>query len=146
MKKTKLALLLLAALLAGVCIGFFTNSAIIQARIKKYALMPANMPAHVTQKLADRLHLDAAQQAQVLTLFMDYDSRMQATREKSQAMFDSLVAEMSTKIDQILTPAQKEEHLKLLAELDQRVRDRQGLLRAFPPTFVGKPGPTNGGK
>ena len=146
MKKTKLALLLLAAMLIGVCIGFFTNSAIIQARIKKYAMMPADMPGHVARKLAERLHLDAEQKAQVMTIFLDYDTRMQETRLKSQSMFDSLVAEMSTKIDQILTPEQKAEHLKLLAELDQRDRDRRGLLRAFPPTFVGKPAPANGNK
>ena len=33
MRKTKLTLLLLAALLVGVCIGFYANNAIIQARM-----------------------------------------------------------------------------------------------------------------
>lgn len=133
MKKTKLTLLLLAALLIGVCLGFFTNSAIIRARIRQYSQIPANMPEHVTRKLTERLKLDAAQQEKVRAVFVAYDSRMQETRAKSQSMFDSLLAEMSLEIDPYLTPEQKEEHQKLLGELDQRHRDRRALLRAFPP-------------
>jgi hypothetical protein len=145
MKKTKLALLLLTALLAGVCIGFFTNNAIIRARIRQYSQMPANMPEHITQKLTERLKLDATQQEQVRAVFVAYEARMSETREKSRSMFDSLLAEMSLQIDQYLTPAQKEEHLKLLAELDQRHRDTRALLRAFPPPAP-KPAAANGGK
>jgi hypothetical protein len=133
MKKTKLTLLLLTALLVGVCIGFFTNSAIIRARIQKFSQMPANMPEHITQKLTERLHLDATQQEKVRAILVTYASRMQETRAKSQSMFDSLLAEMSLQIDQYLTPEQVQEHQKLLAELDQRHRDARALLRAYPP-------------
>jgi len=140
MKKTKLTLLLLAALLVGVCIGFFTNDAIIRARIRHFSQMPANMPEHVTQKLTERLKLDAAQQEKVRIILVAYDSRMQETRAKSQSMFDSLLAEMSLQIDQYLTPEQKAEHQNLLAELDQRHRDNRALRRAFPPP----PATTNG--
>ena len=132
MKKTKLTLLLLAAMLAGVCIGFFGYSAIISARIRHFSQMPANMPEHVTQKLTERLKLDATQQEKVRAVLTTYDSRMQETRAKSQSMFDSLLAEMSLKIDQYLTPEQQKEHQKLLAELDQRHRDNRALKRAFP--------------
>jgi Spy/CpxP family protein refolding chaperone len=145
MKKTKLALLLIAALLAGVCIGFFVNSAIIRARIQKFSQMPANMPEHITQKLTERLKLNAEQREQVLAVFVAYDSRMQETRAKSQSMFDSLLAEMSIQIDQVLTPEQKEERLKLLAELDQRFRNTRALMRAFPPPAP-KPGAAKPGK
>ena len=133
MPKTKLALLLLAALLAGVCLGFFANSAIIKARIRSYSQMPADLPGHITARLTERLQLDAEQQKQVRAVFAAYEERMQETREKSRAMYDSLLAEMSIQIDQYLTPEQKEEHLKLLAELDQRNREIRALLRAYPP-------------
>jgi hypothetical protein len=64
---------------------------------------------------------------------------MKETREKSRSMFDSLLAEMSLQIDQYLTPEQKEEHLKLLAELDQRHREIRALLRAYPPPADPRP-------
>jgi hypothetical protein len=96
------------------------------------------MPEHVTRKLTERLKLDAAQQEKVRAVFVAYDSRMQETRAKSQSMFDSLLAEMSLEIDPYLTPEQKEEHQKLLGELDQRHRDRRALLRAFPPPPAGQ--------
>lgn len=133
MPKTKLTLLLIAALLAGVCLGFFANSAIIKARIRSYSQMPTDLPGHITARLAERLNLDSEQQKQVRAVFAAYEERMQETREKSRAMYDSLLAEMSIQIDQYLTPEQKEEHLKLLAELDQRNREIRALLRAYPP-------------
>ena len=55
MRKTKLTLLLLAALLVGVCLGFFGNSAIIRARIQKFSQIPANMPEHITAKLTESI-------------------------------------------------------------------------------------------
>ena len=133
MRKTKLTLLLLAALLVGVCIGFYGNSAIIRARIQRFSQIPANMPQHITGKLAERLDLDAAQREKVLAVFMAYESRLQETREQSRAMFDALLQEMTAQIDQYLTPAQVAEHKKMLEELDQRRRDSRDLIRAFPP-------------
>jgi uncharacterized protein YneF (UPF0154 family) len=65
MKTTKLILLLLTALLAGICIGFFTNSAIIQARIRDYSQIPADMPKRITDRLTERLELNEEQQKQV---------------------------------------------------------------------------------
>ena len=70
---------------------------------------------------------------------------MNETREKSRSMLDSLLAEMSIQIDQYLTPAQKEEHLNLMADLDQRHRDIRALLRAFPPP-ASKPAKGNDNK
>lgn len=131
MRKTKLTLLLLAALLTGVCLGFFGNSAIIRARIARFSQIPHNMPQHITDKLTDRLDLDAAQQEKVLAVFMAYESRLQETREKSRAMFDELKQEMAAQIDQHLTPAQIEEHRKMLAELDQQRRADRALARAM---------------
>ena len=141
MRKTKLTLLLLAALLAGVCIGFYANNAIIQARIRHFSQIPGNMPEHITQKLTERLQLDAEQQKQVLAVFTNYDGKLTETRDQSRAMFDALKQEMTAQIDQDLTPAQVEKHRKILEELDQKHRDNRDLMRAFPP-----PASTNSGK
>lgn len=133
MRKTKLILLLLAALLVGVCIGFYGNSAIIRARIQRFSRIPDNLPQHITGKLTERLELDAAQQEQVLAVFLSYDERLKETREQSQAMLRALMQEMSSEVQRHLTPAQIEEHKKMLQELEQRHRDNRALMRAFPP-------------
>ena len=142
MPKTKLTLLLLAALLAGVCLGFFGYSAIIRARIRHFSQVPENMPRHITERLTERLQLDARQQAQVLSIFMAYDTRLQETREKSRAMYQALRNEMAGEIDRHLTAEQVEEHQKMLTELDQRIQNNRALLRAFSPP----PAKTNAGK
>ena len=141
MRKTKLTLLLLAALLVGVCLGFFGNSAIIRARIQKFSQIPANMPEHITGKLTERLDLDAEQQQQVLAVFKAYETRMEETRQQRRALIDALLEEVRVEIAQYLTPEQQEEHKKMLAEMDQRHRDARALMRAFPP-----PAATNAGK
>ena len=141
MRKTKLTLLLLAALLVGVCLGFFGNSAIIRARIQKFSQIPANMPEHITAKLTERLELDATQQQQVLAVFKAYETRMEETRQQRRALIDALLEEVRVEIAQHLTPEQQEEHKKMLAEMGQRHRDARALMRAFPP-----PAATNAGK
>jgi Spy/CpxP family protein refolding chaperone len=133
MRKTKLTLLLLAALLVGVCLGFFGNSAIIKARIRQYSQIPANMPEHITGKLTERLDLNEQQQQQVFAVFQAYEDRMEETRQQRRALIDALLEEVRLEIAQYLTPAQQEEHKKLLAEMDQRHRDFRALMRAFPP-------------
>ena len=141
MRKTKLTLLLLAALLVGVCLGFFGNSAIIRARIQKFSQIPANMPEHITAKLTERLDLNDEQQRQVLAVFKAYDIRMEETRQQRRALIDALLEEVRGEIAQHLTPEQQEEHKKMLAEMGQRHRDARALMRAFPP-----PAATNAGK
>ncbi len=141
MRKTTLTLLLLAALLVGVCLGFFGNSAIIRARIQKFSQIPANMPEHITAKLTERLDLDATQQQQVLAVFKAYETRMEETRQQRRALIDALLEEVRVEIAQHLTPEQQEEHKKMLAEMGQRHRDARALMRAFPP-----PAATNAGK
>lgn len=133
MRKTKLSLLLLAALLVGVCIGFFGNSAIIKARIQKYSQISPNMPEHITAKLTDRLALNEEQQQQVLAVFKAYEGRMEETRQQRRALIDALLEEVRIEIAKYLTPAQQEEHKQMLAEMNQRRRDTQALIRAYPP-------------
>ena len=133
MPKTKLTLLLLAALLAGVCLGFFGYSAIVRARIRHFSQIPENMPKHITERLTERLKLDSRQQEQVLAVFEAYDTRLQETREQSRATFRALRDEMSAEVDRHLTPEQVAEHKKMLAELDQRIQDNRALLRVLSP-------------
>lgn len=143
MRKTKLTLLLLAAVLVGVCIGFTVNNAIIQARIRHFSRIPGNMPEHITQQLAERLELDAAQQTAVRAIVQSYDGRLQEAREQSRAVLDDLFAGMRGEITVQLTPGQQAEYAKLVAELEQRRQENRALRRALrePP-----PAPTNAAK
>lgn len=141
MRKTKLTLLLLAAMLIGVCLGFFGNDAVIRARIRHYSQIPGNMPEHITQKLTERLELDAAQQEAVRAILQSYDARLQETREQNRATLAALFADMRGEIAAHLTPAQKAEHEKLLVELEQRRQENRALRRAMemPPPGASNP-------
>lgn len=140
MKKTKLTLLLLAALLVGVCLGFLGNRAIIRARIARFSRIPGNVPEHIVHKLTERLKLDAAQQEQVRAVVQAHDIRLQEAREQSRATFEALMADMRADVAKHLTPEQQAEHEKLIAELEQRHRQSRDLMRAMRPF---PPGPTN---
>ena len=136
MRKTKLTLLLLAALLVGVCIGFYGNNAIIQARIRHFSRIPGNMSEHLTQKLTARLELDAAQQTAVRAILQSYDGRLQEARDQSRATLDALLEGMRSEVAAHLTPEQKIEQAKMIAEFEQRRqadRDLRRALRAPPP-------------
>lgn len=135
MRKTKLTLLLLAAMLIGVCVGFFSYDAVIRARIRHFSQIPGNMPEHITQRLTERLKLDAGQQAAVRAIVESYDARLQETREQNRATLDALFAGMRGEIAVHLTPEQKAEHDKMVAELQQRRQENRDLRRALdiPP-------------
>lgn len=143
MKKTKLTLLLLAALLVGVCLGFLGNRAVIQARIRHFSRIPGNVPAHITDMLAKRLELDAEQQNQVRAIVQSYDARLQKAREDSRATFEGIMQEMRTEVAAHLTPAQQAEHEKLIVEIDQRRQENRALRQAMhlPPPGMGNPAP-----
>ena len=135
MRKTKLTLLLLAAMLIGVCLGFFANDAIIRARVRHYSQIPGNMTEHVVGRLTERLKLDADQQAAVRAIVQSYDGRLQETREQNRAVLDKLFAGMRAEIAVHLTPEQKAEHDRMIAELEQRRQENRALRRALdlPP-------------
>ena len=146
MRKTKLTLLLLAAMLIGVCVGFFSYDAVIRARIRHYSQIPGNMPEHIVARLTERLELDTDQQAAVRAIVQSYDGRLQETREQNRAVLDALFAGMRGEIDVHLTPAQKAEHDIMLAELEQRRQENRAFRRAFDLPPPGLPPPTNSGK
>ena len=138
MRKTKLTLLLLAAMLVGVCLGFFAYDAVIRARIQHFSQIPGNMPEHIVARLTERLKLDTDQQTAVRAIVQSYDVRLQEAREQSRATLDALFTGMRGEIDVYLTPEQKAEHDKRVAELEQRRQANRALRRALdlPP-----PGP-----
>ncbi len=133
MKATKLILLLLAALLIGVCIGFRANNAILQRRIERYSRIPDNMPEHITNRMTERLGLDEQQRQNVLALLKTHEDRMKETRERSRAMIDDMIEEMRVEIAQFLTPEQAEKHKQILEELRIRRQERESLRRAVTP-------------
>ena len=141
MRKTKLTLLLLAAMLIGVCVGFFSYDAVIRARIRHFSQIPGNMPEHITQRLTERLKLDAGQQAAVRAIVESYDARLQETREQNRATLDALFAGMRGEIAVHLTPEQKAEHDKMVAELQQRRQENRDLRRALDITPPAPPPP-----
>ena len=138
MRKTKLTLLLLAAMLVGVCLGFFAYDAVIRARIQHFSQIPGNMPEHIVARLTERLKLYTDQQTAVRAIVQSYDARLQEAREQSRATLDALFAGMRGEIAVHLTPEQQAEHAKLVAELEQRRQENRALRRALdlPP-----PGP-----
>lgn len=139
MPKTKLTLLLLAALLLGACLGFYINDAIIRARIRSYSQMPENMPQHITGLLTKRLDLTPEQQQQVLAVLNSYSDRMAQAREQTRNLFTSLLQEITTEVDQHLTPEQVAEHKKMLAELQKRRQDNRALMRVYRPAEPDNP-------
>jgi hypothetical protein len=144
MRITKLTLLLLATLLIGIAIGFWGNSAIIRARIRRYSQLPDNMPQHITNRLTERLQLNDEQRQQVLAILMTHEDRMRETREQSRALIDNFIEEVRVEIARHLTPVQQEEHKKLLAEMRLRQHNHRALLRAFPPPPPKENGASNG--
>lgn len=139
MRKTKLILLLLAALLLGVCLGFFGNTAIIRARIRHFSRIPGNVPEHIVQKLTARLDLNAAQQEQIRAVVQAHGIRLQEAREQSRATFTGLLADMRAEIATHLTPEQQTKHAQLIAEIDAMHRNNRDLMRAMrkPPRPAG---------
>jgi len=132
MKTTKLILLLLTALLVGVCIGFFSNSAIIRTRIQQFSEIRANRTAHVIEKLTEHLELTEEQQGQIRSVVLTYEVRITEAQEKSQALFDSPLKEMAEAITPYLTPKQRDAYEKMWAKHNQRHQKSRALMSAFP--------------
>jgi len=132
MKTTKLLLLLLTALLIGVCIGFFSNSAIIRARIRQFSEIRANRSAHIIEKLTKHLELTEEQQGQLHSVVLTYEVRITEAHEKSQALFQSPLEEMAEAITPYLTPKQQDAYKKMRSTHHQRHQKSRALMSAFP--------------
>lgn len=131
MNKTKLALLLLTFLLAGVCIGFFTNSAIIKARVRRYREIPRHLSEHIVEKLTEGLDLTAEQQQAVQAHVDEYVEQRQQERRVRKARNAERMAEMSRNIALHLTPEQQAEYQVMMGRSMPQRRTARDLMRTF---------------
>lgn len=127
--KTNLALLLLAALFMGCCIGFCVNGAVIRARVRGFSTVPKDMPTQLTGKLTKELNLTDEQQAAIYEIFKRHDVKMKEARQQGRAIIDGLVDELNTAIHAELTPEQVDVHQKLLEKLQQKRAEKNALRR-----------------
>ena len=133
-KKANLFLLLLAALIAGFCIGFHTNAAIIRARVRRISTLPENMPAYLTEKLTKLLELDGEQQAAIREIMERHDAKMQEARARGLEIVDGLVADLNAEVEAQLTPEQRKIHAEHIEKMRQRGRENRQLRRAVQGT------------
>jgi len=131
MRKTKLTLLLFAALLAGVCIGFYVNDAIIRARVRRYSQIPANLADHISEKLAAGLDLNPIQQEQIRLLALAYEERFQDARERSRALRHEVTDDLLEQIQILLTPEQQAAYDDMMERMEARHRETRALRRAM---------------
>lgn len=134
LKKANLFLLLLAAVIAGFCIGFHTNAAIIRARVRTLSAMPENMPAYLTDKMTKVLDLDEAQRGAILGILERHDAKMQEARARGREIVDGLVADLDAEIEAQLTPEQRKIHVEYLEKIRQRGKENRQLRRALQGT------------
>ena len=131
MRTTKLILLLLTALLVGVCIGFFTNSAIIKARVRRYQEIPAHLSEHIMEKMTGG-DLTEAQQLEIQKQVDDYVQQRKEQRGIRKAQQAERMAELSRKIAQHLTPEQDEQFKVMMEKVGPRRKASHDLMRAIP--------------
>ncbi len=132
MRTTKLILLLLTALLIGVCIGFFTNSAIIKARVRRYREIPAHLSEHIMERMTARLDLTAEQEQDIqkqVDVFVEQREEQRRTRKAQNA---GHMAELGRGIAQHLTPEQQVTFAAMMEKVGPRREASRDLMRAIP--------------
>jgi len=133
MKTSKLVLLLLTALLLGICIGFLANGAVIRARIRHFSEIREHRSEHILNMLTQHLQLTEEQQGQIRGVVATYETRITEARQKSEALYNSPMEEMSKAIFAYLTPEQREAYEKMRTKQHSRHRKSRTLMSAFPP-------------
>jgi uncharacterized protein YneF (UPF0154 family) len=132
MKTTKLILLLLTALLIGVCIGFFSNSAIIKARVRHYQEIPAHLSEHIMEKMTAGLDLTAEQQTEIqkqVEVFVEQRKEQRGIRKAQNA---ERMAELGRGITQHLTAEQQTTFGAMMEKVGPRRKASRDLMRALP--------------
>jgi len=136
MKTTKLLLLLLTALLVGVCIGFFTNSAIIRARIRHFSEIRVHRSAHIIGMLTEHLELTEEQQSQIRGIVLTYETQITEAQKQSEALYNAPLEKMADTITPYLTPKQQDVYTQMRLTHQRRHQKSRALMSAFPK---GKP-------
>ncbi len=132
MRTTKLILLLLTALLIGVCMGFFTNSAIIKARVRRYREIPTHLSEHIMERMTARLDLTAEQQQDIQKQVDLYVSQREEQCQTRKAQNTGHMAELGRGIAQHLTPEQQATFKTMMEKAGPRRQAGQDLMRAIP--------------
>src|SRR5262245_23591576 len=117
--KTLAILLLVAVFLAGGLGGWALGS---------HHAMPhpgGRGPDAMAGFLTRRLHLSDAQRDSVRAIFARHDPEMRAILGEVRPRMDSLRAKLHAEIAAQLTPAQREEHQRLMAELEHHRQERE---------------------
>lgn len=117
--KTLAVLLLVAVFLAGALAGWAFGS---------HSAMPhpgGRGPDAMAAFLTHRLRLSDAQRDSVRAIFARHDPEMRAILNDVRPRMDSLRAVLQAEIAAQLTPAQREEHARLMAELEHHRQERE---------------------
>ena len=117
--KTLAVFLLVAVFLAGGIAGWALGSR--SARPRPGGRGPDAMAGF----LSHRLHLSDAQRNSVRAIFARHDPEMRAILGDVRPRMDSLRAALHAEIAAQLTPAQREEHARLMAELEHHRHERE---------------------
>jgi hypothetical protein len=117
--KTLAVFLLVAVFLAGAVTGWALGSR--SAMPHPGGRGPDAMAAFLTH----RLHLSDAQRDSVRAIFARHDPEMRAILSDVQPRMDSLRAKLQAEIAAQLTPAQREEHARLMTELEHHRQQRE---------------------
>ena len=117
--KTLAGVLLVAVFLAGAVAGWALAS---------HNAMPhpgGRGPDAMAGFLTHRLRLSNAQRDSVRAIFARHDPEMRAMLDDVRPRMDSLRAALHAEIAAQLTPAQREEHARLMAELEHHRQKRE---------------------
>lgn len=111
-------LLLLAVFLAGGVAGWVLGS-------RAHMPRPGGRgPDAMTAFLTHRLDLSDTQRDSVRAIFARYDPEIRSLLNAVRPRMDSVRAALHAEIDAQLTPAQREQHARLLAELEHHRQQR----------------------
>jgi Spy/CpxP family protein refolding chaperone len=124
-------LLVLAAFLAGGALGMYGDRAMVQRRIRAYGETPADLPRHLTERMAKELSLTDEQSAAVLGVMQEFDAQFKTMRAEHRARVDVAREGLNARLDGILTPDQAAKHHAKMAELEARHQERMQLRRAM---------------
>jgi len=124
MKKLKVWLVIALIFGAGFAAGVVVTRAVVRHFVKQVALNPNRLRDTIEKRMTARLQLDAAQQQKVHQILTDTEADLKALRQDFTPRFLGIMSNAETEVSAALTPEQREEFAKFLAENRQFWRPR----------------------
>ena len=124
MKKLKVWLVIALVFGAGFAAGVVVTRAVVRHFVKQVALNPNRLRDTIEKRMTARLQLDAAQQQKVHQILTDTEADLKALRQDFTPRFLGIMSNAETEVSAALTPEQREEFAKFLAENRQFWRPR----------------------